>query len=65
LAFYKDFIIIVGQNTKFRRQGRLLWLTGSPDSVEIFPIFSQGFGTFLRKFVAGIPDFAFEGPFDF
>ena len=46
-------------------QGRLLCLAGLPDSVEIFPILSQRFGAFLRKLVAGIPDFAFDGPFDF
>jgi len=49
----------------FREQGRLLRLGGSSDGVEIFPVLSQRFGTFLRKLVAGIADFAFEGPFDF
>jgi hypothetical protein len=46
-------------------QGRSLWLGGLPDGVEIIPVLSQRFGTFLRELVAGISDFAFEGSFDF
>lgn len=43
----------------------LLWLAGSSDGIEVFPVLSQRFGTFLRKFIGGIADFALEGPFDF
>jgi hypothetical protein len=63
---YQSYILLHITTVETMSMNRtVVWVAGSPNSIEILPILSQRFGIFLRKSVAGIPDFAFEGPLDF